>query len=430
MAEHSPGQATLRPAATGTPATMSPVKRAVPLLGLLAAFAVGLNLRPAITSVAAILQELTETAGLSPADVVLLSSLPVAAFGLSAPLVPMLARRFGTEMVLLASMLLLAGSLGLRAMVPGLLLLCTFTAGAAIMGGSILMPQYLKELRASPRAVGIATTTFGVGAAAGASLTRPVVGAAGGNLSAGLGIWALLAIAAAVLVWVRAARSRGGAAIRERGTGTPEPVTAGARPAAMAFGHEGRRTAALIGAVFGFQAILYFAVSSWLPSIQDEAGIDRGTAANMLAWFSAVGFISTLLTPMLMAHVRLLRIAAALIGASVAFGFGWLAIGGAAGSFGAITLLGFSQSAAFGLSMALIVAKTANGATAGKLSAISQGAGYVAASLGSALIGGLRTWTGSWTASLALMSVLALVMGVVAVLAVGRNVISGTVRDD
>lgn len=404
------------------------MKHAVPLLGLLAAFAVGLNLRPAITSVAAILQELTETAGLSAADVVLLSSLPVAAFGLSAPLVPMLARRFGTEMVLLASMLLLAGSLGLRAMVPGLLLVCTFTAGAAIMGGSILMPQYLKELRASPRAIGIATTTFGVGAAAGASLTRPVVAAADGNLFVGLGIWALLAVAAAALVWVRAAQSRQ-ATPPATTPGAPSASLGSARPVARPFGPEGRRTAALIGAVFGLQAILYFAVSSWLPSIQDEAGIDRGTAANMLAWFSAVGFISTLLTPMLMAHQRLLRIVAAFIGASVAFGFGWLALGGAAGSFGAITLLGFSQSAAFGLSMALIVSKTASGAIAGKLSALSQGAGYVAASLGSALIGGLRTWTGSWNTSLALMSALALVMGVVAVVAVGRNVISGVEVD-
>ncbi|GAA4381859.1 CynX/NimT family MFS transporter [Paeniglutamicibacter cryotolerans] len=401
------------------------MKRAVPLLGLLAAFAVGLNLRPAITSVAAILQELTATAGLAPADVVLLSSLPVAAFGLSAPLIPLLTRRLGTELVLLASMLLLAGSLGMRALVPGLLLLCTFTAGVAIMGGSILMPQYLKELRASPRAVGIATTTFGVGAAAGASLTRPVVAAAGGNLSAGLGIWTVLAIAAAVLVWVRAASAGGAVPVREPGGGLPAPAAAAARGAARVFGPEGRRTAALIGAVFGLQAILYFAVSSWLPTIQDEAGIDRGTAANMLAWFSAVGFISTLLTPMLMAHLRLLRLAAALIGACVAFGFGWLALGGAAGSFGAITLLGFSQSAAFGLSMALIVAKTANGAIAGKLSAVSQGFGYVAAALGSALIGGLRTWTGSWNASLALMSLLALAMGVVAVLAVGREAISG-----
>lgn len=75
--------------------------------------------------------------------------------------------------------------------------------------------------------------------------------------------------------------------------------------------------------------------------------------------------------------------------------------------------------------MALIVAKTANGAIAGKLSAVSQGFGYVAAALGSALIGGLRTWTGSWNASLALMSLLALAMGVVAVLAVGREAISG-----
>ena len=63
---------------------------------------VGLNLRPALSSIAPVLNAVREGAGLSAAGAGLLTTLPVLCLGLFAPLAPKLARRIGAEQTILA----------------------------------------------------------------------------------------------------------------------------------------------------------------------------------------------------------------------------------------------------------------------------------------------------------------------------------------
>ena len=76
-----------------------------PWLLLLGLILVALNLRPALSSMAPMLSEVSKTLGLSAAQAGLLTTLPVLCLGLFAPLAPVLARRFGAERVVLGILL-------------------------------------------------------------------------------------------------------------------------------------------------------------------------------------------------------------------------------------------------------------------------------------------------------------------------------------
>ncbi|MBD3942061.1 hypothetical protein IF188_10170, partial [Microbacterium sp. NEAU-LLC] len=189
--------------------------RAARALGLAAVVLVGVNLRPAITSVAALLGEVSTQFALDPLAASVLVTLPVIALGASAPLGPWLARRLGVAWALTATMIALAAALSLRVTGAAPLLVGTVVAGAAIMAASTLVPQYLKSLSAGGLWVGISTMSFGAGAAAGAGLTAPLYAWFGADARLAIGAWAALAAAAALAMAAAArgsGRSDGGAA--------------------------------------------------------------------------------------------------------------------------------------------------------------------------------------------------------------------------
>ncbi|WP_417505277.1 MFS transporter [Microbacterium sp.] len=368
-------------------------------VGLGAALLIGLNLRPAITSVAALLEPTRAAFDLALVQLNLLATLPVIAFGISAPVGPLLARRLGVTRALIWTMVALAGSLALRVVVPGGMLPGTFLAGVSIMAAGTLLPQYLKSLRAGGLWIGLSSMSFSAGAALGAGLAVPLSTAVGGPAVA-LGLWAVPAlIAAGAMV---------GVALRSE---APPPPSS-----RMALPRSARPTVALITAMFGLQAMLFFAVASWLPRILGDRGVDAQTAGWLLALTSVAGLVPTLVAPILARRRRVLRLFGPGLGIVMLAAFVWLASGDE--SYIAITVvLGAVQSATFGLSLALIVMLAADEASAGLLSAIAQGVGYAFAGAGSLLVGVLHDLTGGWTASLVFMIVcaaaLALVVGFV-----------------
>ena len=107
-----------------------------PALALAAALLVGVNLRPAITSISALLHETQTAYALNPFWASALATLPVVAFGATAPLGPLLARRFGVTRALTITMAALALTLVVRVISTPALLIGTFVAGAAIMAAS------------------------------------------------------------------------------------------------------------------------------------------------------------------------------------------------------------------------------------------------------------------------------------------------------
>ncbi|WP_223625451.1 MFS transporter [Microbacterium sp. EST19A] len=370
-------------------------------IGLGAALLIGLNLRPAITSVAALLEPIGAGFALSAVQLSILATLPVIAFGLTAPLGPLLARRLGVVRALVWAMAALAMSLILRAVLPGAMLAGTFVAGAAIMVAGTLLPPYLKSLGAGGLWVGLSSMSFSAGAALGAGLSVPVSHASGPSLA--LAVWAVPALLAT------------GAMIRVASRSDAPSHT----PARTRITRATRRTVALVTIMFGLQAMLFFAVAAWLPRLLGDRGVDQATAGWLLALASIAGLIPTLVAPMVARRRRVLLWFGPGLGAVMAIAFVWLASGDA--SYVIITIvLGAVQGAMFGLSLSLIVTQSQNQASAGLLSAVSQGVGYAFAGAGSLLVGILHDLTGDWTPGLVFMIASAAVLSVIVALVIRR----------
>src|SRR5215204_1237087 len=157
------------------------------------------NLRPALTGVAPLIGQIRADTGISNGVAGLLTTLPLLAFALLSPFAPRVARRFGMERALLASLLILAAGILLRWAVAALFL-GTAILGAAIAVGNVLLPGLVK--REFPEHAGLMTsvysTSLGISAALAAGVSVPLAQLAGIGWRGALAVWALPALLAAV----------------------------------------------------------------------------------------------------------------------------------------------------------------------------------------------------------------------------------------
>jgi len=308
--------------------------------------------------------------------------------------------------------MVLAAALIARATVPALLLPATFLAGMAIMTASVLVPQIVKANRGTGWWTGLCTMGFGLGAALGAGLVQPLEAAFGGNLPSALAVWAVPALLGAFLIYRSGGRSMGKRATVGTGTmATDSPLRR-------------QRTAWAVTAFFGLQAMLYFAITSWLAVYLVSRGLAPAEAAALLAWFSLAGLPASLLAPVVAARPRALRIMAPGLGVAVALALLGVLMAPVEMQFPMVGVLGVVQSAGFGLGMALVVIRSDGPASAGRLSAMSQGFGFALASLGPLGAGLLHTMTGGWELTFWTLAAEALVLAVAGFFAIRGPLVS------
>src|SRR5215213_6484520 len=150
------------------------------------------NLRPALTGVAPLIGQIRADTGISNGAAGLLTTLPLLAFGLLSPVAPRVARRFGIEGVLLASLLVLAAGILLRWVgAVAALFLGTAILGAAIAFGNVLLPGLVK--REFPERAGLMTsvysTSLGISAAFAAGVSVPLTQLGGIGWREALAVW-------------------------------------------------------------------------------------------------------------------------------------------------------------------------------------------------------------------------------------------------
>src|SRR5918995_937544 len=131
--------------------------------------------------------------GISNGVAGLLTTLPLLAFGLLSPIAPRVARRFGMERVLLASLLVLVAGILLRWVgAMAALFLGTVVLGAAIAVSNVLLPGLVK--REFPEHAGLMTsvysTSLGISAALAAGVSVPLAQLAGIGWRGALAGWA------------------------------------------------------------------------------------------------------------------------------------------------------------------------------------------------------------------------------------------------
>ncbi|MGW2354531.1 CynX/NimT family MFS transporter [Actinacidiphila glaucinigra] len=372
-----------------------------------------LNLRPAITSLGALLEEVRDGLGMSGAVAGLLTSVPALCFAVFGVTAPRLARRRGPGAVVCAGLVAITLGLLLRPFggtVPFLAASALALGGIAV--GNVLMPVVVK--RWFPDRVGTMTGLYSMalslGTALAAAATVPATRAFGGDWRLGLAAWGVLA-AVAVLPWLALVRDRGPAPAASPQAAAPE--RAQARSIARS------RTAWALAVYFGLQATGAYITMGWLPQIFRDAGVSASTAGVLLAVTMVMGVPLSFVLPALagrMRHQGGLAVGLGLFGIA---GYGGLWAAPAAAPWVWALLLGISNCS-FPLALTMIGMRSRTGGGVVRLSAFAQCTGYLLSIPGPILVGTLYQHTGGWDLPVAFMLTL-LVPQIAAGVVAGRD---------
>jgi MFS transporter, CP family, cyanate transporter len=346
---------------------------------------IGFNLRPSITTVALFLADIKRDLGVSTFGISVLTMLPVVCLGLFAPAAPLLARRFGLEAVLFASLLgITIGSL-VRSLGVAPLYLGTVLIGACLCFLGVLSPAVVK--RDFPRHIGLMmgfyTMMICVGPALSAATAVPFQHVLGGDWQRVLVIWGLPALAGALAMAPRLFVH--GSNIR---LATPHLVGLVRDPLAWQ-----------VTAYFGLISALAYAVFNWGPSMLQARGLDAAQSGLILSVCYISQTFAGLLAPIVAGRARDQRlIIAAMV---VLTGLGLLGFVYAPVSSLEIVafVLGIGQGGAFGVALLLFALRGRDAHSASELSAMAQTVGYVFGGVaGPFAVGVIYDWTGSWPA--------------------------------
>ncbi|SCZ43000.1 MULTISPECIES: CynX/NimT family MFS transporter [Pseudomonadaceae] len=343
---------------------------------------IALNLRPALSSLAPLLRQIETSTGLSSSAIGLLTTLPVLCLGLFAPLAPRLARRWGSERTLGAILALLAAGIVLRSLLPPLgLFLGSLIAGACIGILGVLLPALVKRdfPAQAGQLMGLYTMMLCIGAAVAAGATAPLAEAFDGRWQPALATWALVAVVA-LLVWLPQLRQ--------------PPTIAPRRGAGGSLWRN--RLAWQITLYMGLQSSLAYIVFGWLPTLLMDRGLGMVQAGLMLSGSVMTQLVSALTAPWLATRGQDQRLAIVVVMSLTLAGL----LGCLYAPVGSLWLwaviLGLGQGGTFSLALALLVLRSRDAETAGRLSGMAQGAGYSLASLGPLLVGIIHDATHGW----------------------------------
>lgn len=361
-----------------------PVLLQRPWLLLLGLVLVALNLRPALSSMAPVLGLVSEGLGLNASQAGLLTTLPVLCLGLFAPLAPVLARRFGSERVILGILATLAFGIVLRSSLGATgVFLGSLMAGASIGIIGVLLPGIVKRdfPQHAGALTGVYTMALCLGAAMAAGATVPLAQHFDGSWALGLGFWAVPALLA-MLLWLPQARQGHGlhkVAYRVRGLWR-DPL------------------AWQVTLYMGLQSSLAYIVFGWLPSILIGRGLSPTEAGLVLSGSVIVQLVSSLSAPWLATRGKDQRLAIVLVMLITLAGLFGCLYAPLSGLWGWAVVLGLGQGGTFALALTLIVLRSKDAHVAANLSSMAQGVGYTLASMGPLAVGLVHDLTGGWSA--------------------------------
>lgn len=366
---------------------------------------VAANLRPPVVSVAPLVDDIMRDLGFGSAAAGLLTTLPVLFFGISAPIAPRIAARYGIERTIFGSMIMLILGMGLR-FIPNIasLLVGSAVIGTAIGICNVVLPALIKRdfAHRSGLMTGLYSMTLSGGAAVAAALTIPIDDLDDGNWRLTLTSWTLLAVVALV-VWVPQLARVHTVAV----TSTPASLWR-------------NRIAWAITTFMASQSIIFYTFSAWLPQYLIDHGRTAAEAGTTLAIGQVVALTASLVIPIVAGRLADQR--AITLGVVVVC---------AAGFVGLVTvhvwttlwviMIMFGPGASISLVLLFMVLRSPSTVATGQVSGMAQSVGYVVAAVGPIAIGALHDVTGSWNVAMSVLG-LALVPQALSTLLAAKNV--------
>lgn len=353
--------------------------------GWLLLIALGLNLRPLLSSVSPLLNEIRSATGMSFQSSAWLTSLPVICMGLVALMGIRLEARLGERRGIALGLLLIA----LACLVRLLLDQAATLLATALLGGvgvaliQALVPALIKRRFAGHVALAMGVYSASLMGGGGiAALLSPHLASHFSHWQAGLGLWLLPALAALLLWWWMPVSGM-------RNTNVAAPGEALSR----------QRRAWTLALYFGLINCGYMSMVAWLPAYYLQLGWSATQSGSLLAFMTIFQVSAALLMPAL-AQRQIDR--RPLLGISLvaqALGFTGLVLWPLDAPHLWVALIGFGLGACFALSLLLTLDHRRDPRQAGQLAAFVQGVGFLINAVSPWLSGWLRELTGSFTSA-------------------------------
>lgn len=357
---------------------------------------IALNLRPALSSIGPLIDDIRKALNLSETHLGLLTTLPLLAFGVVSTITPLFTKKYGMGKTLLGAMVLLTGGIIIRS-INGVfgLYFGTILLGVAIAFGNVLIPALTKNN--FPNKAGLVTSLYSgsmsVGAALAAGLSVPLAGKLNLGWQGSLAVWSLLSLLA-FFIWIpQMKRIKSSNSHR----GFKEAIK----------NLSSSRLVWQIAVYMGLQSLVFYVILAWLPAILLDRGYNSSFAGWMLSLSQATGILGALVIPIwaglrkdqrLVVFVLIVLEITSLIGLMLP-GLDLIVVW--------VSVLGFVLGGTFGLSLLLIVLRSSDSETAAELSGLVQSIGYFIAATGPFIVGVIQEVTQVWNYSLGLLIVLA-----------------------
>lgn len=370
------------------------------------------NLRAPLTSVGPVIGEISLSLSLSKTAAGMLTTIPLLAFGFLSSFIPRISQRFGMELVLLLSLILLGVGLSVRSLGS----ITTLFIGAAFVGiaitfGNVLMPAFIKTK--FPKRIGVMMGIYSVAMNLTAALAAGLSIAIGKWTNLGwkgsIGIWVIVA-ALGCIIWLPQllfTKRKKKTLAKEIGS-KPKPIKTNLLKSRLAWA---------VTIYMGLQSLIYYCLTAWLPKVAQDWGMTIEASGWVLAYVQFAQLPTTFIGSVIAARMRDQRLLSALTGLLFILGITGILIFKTKYILLWCILLGVGSGLAFSLSMLFFVLRTKNTLQAAKLSGMAQSFGYLIAATGPAIFGGIFDLFSSWTLSfvfLIIMSAVLLVAGVIA----------------
>ncbi|MCI1692860.1 CynX/NimT family MFS transporter [Aneurinibacillus aneurinilyticus] len=358
------------------------------------------NLRAPLTSVGPLIGVIRDDTGISNALAGMLTTFPLLAFALLSPFAPKIARKFGMEMTLLVSLLVLTAGILLRSVpVVGALFWGTALLGMAIAMGNVLLPSMIKQ--EFPKKMGLMTGVYSVSmnlwAAIASGISIPLAQGIGFGWRGSLLFWALLS-AVSLLVWLPQLRYRHQRSAAAQGT---------VAPAANLWRS---RIAWQVTMFMGLQSLCFYVIIAWLPEILRQQGVGSSSAGWMLSLMQFVSLPATFIMPMLASRSSNQRMLVGITSALLLTGYIGLLGGSILFMPLWIILIGIATGSCFSLAVMFFALRTRSVHEAAELSGMAQSIGYLLAAVGPTLFGFIHDATHGWNVSLIMLSIVAVLL--------------------
>jgi len=354
---------------------------------IFALFIISMNLRASITSISPVLKNIQADLQMSSVSVSLLTALPVFCMGIFAPLAGKLSGRWGIELTIALSVLLIGVSTALRfvATFPFLLLMTAGFTGIGIAIAGPLISGYIKKhfAKYSSSMIGVYSAGMGIGASLSAGLVVPVMHSFHNSWNAALAIWALFAVIG-IIVWMPIIK-KSNQKKKVVGKFVDQKSQLPWR----------NRYAWLLMIIFGLQSGMYYSFATWLAPKVQEIGFSDAYAATTTTVFSIIQMIFSFIIPILINNSLNRKPWIILSALSSFIGIIMLMTGSISPIISAI-LTGIGAGGLFPLAMILPLDATTTPREASQWTAMIQFGGYIISGVVPILVGAAKDITNTY----------------------------------